>query len=43
MYKNLSDFINTLERKGELLRVTEEVSPRLEIAEIADRAMKRGL
>ncbi|MBQ7525695.1 MAG: menaquinone biosynthesis decarboxylase [Abditibacteriota bacterium] len=43
MYNNLSDFINTLERQGELLRVTEEVSPRLEIGEIADRAMKRGL
>jgi len=41
-YRNLSSFVEALERKGELVRVTREVSPRLEIAEIADRAVKGG-
>src|SRR6266545_3031511 len=39
-YKNLSDFIEALEAQGELVRVRREVSPVLEIAEIADRAVK---
>jgi 4-hydroxy-3-polyprenylbenzoate decarboxylase len=41
-YKNLTDFIETLEAQGELVRVGREVSPILEIAEIADRAVKAG-
>src|SRR6266496_2060557 len=41
-YKNLSDFIEALEAQGELVRVRREVSPVLEIAEIADRAVKGG-
>src|SRR6185503_18052240 len=41
-YKNLSDFIGELEARGELVRVAREVSPVLEIAEIADRAVKGG-
>ncbi len=39
-YKDLSDFIEALEARGELVRVRREVSPLLEIAEIADRAVK---
>lgn len=41
-YRSLSDFIQALERADELLRVTEYVSPRLEITEIADRMVKNG-
>lgn len=37
---NLRDFIAAIERAGELVRVKEPVSTRLEIAEIADRCMK---
>jgi 4-hydroxy-3-polyprenylbenzoate decarboxylase len=39
-YKNLSEFIATLEAQGELIRVRREVSAVLEIAEIADRVVK---
>ena len=41
-YENLSAFLTTLERDGELARVRAEVSPRLEITEIADRSVKAG-
>jgi 4-hydroxy-3-polyprenylbenzoate decarboxylase len=41
-YRNLSAFLELLESRGELVRVRERVSPRLEIAEIADRAIKSG-
>ena len=41
-YSDLRDFISALERQGELKRISEEVDPKLEIAEIADRAVKRG-
>ncbi|HEY7864257.1 MAG TPA: UbiD family decarboxylase domain-containing protein, partial [Thermoanaerobaculia bacterium] len=41
-YRNLGDFLKRLEKEGELARVTERVSPRLEIAEIADRSVKAG-
>ncbi len=41
-YQNLSAFLDALEAEGELVRVTQEVSPRLEIAEIADRCVKGG-
>ncbi|HEV8598008.1 MAG TPA: menaquinone biosynthesis decarboxylase [Gemmatimonadales bacterium] len=37
---SLQDFIAAIERSGELVRVREPVSTRLEIAEIADRCMK---
>ena len=33
-------FIDELERRGELVRITREVDPRLEVAAIADRVMK---
>jgi 4-hydroxy-3-polyprenylbenzoate decarboxylase len=39
-YKNLQDFISALESMGELKRVKAEVSPELEITEIADRMSK---
>ena len=39
-YKSLKHFIQTLESRGELLRVKEFVSPVLEISEIADRFVK---
>lgn len=38
--KNLRSFLDDLERGGELVRVREPVAVRLEIAELADRAMK---
>ena len=40
-YKNLQEFIEVLEKEGELLRIKEEVSPELEITEITDRICKR--
>ena len=39
-FRNLAEFLRALEEDGELVRVRREVSPRLEIAEIADRAVK---
>jgi 4-hydroxy-3-polyprenylbenzoate decarboxylase len=39
-FRNLAEFLAALEADGELVRVRREVSPRLEIAEIADRAVK---
>ena len=41
-YSDLRDFIATLEKHGELKRVSAEVDPVLEIAELADRAVKSG-
>ena len=41
-YFDIREFIAALESKGELRRVTAEVDPRLEIAELADRAVKSG-
>ena len=42
VYKNLNEFIDELERIGELKRITAEVDPVLEAAEIADRTVKSG-
>jgi len=39
-FRNLSEFLRALEADGDLVRVRREVSARLEIAEIADRAVK---
>ena len=39
-YKNLQEFINVLEREGELIRIKTYVNPHLEIAEITDRISK---
>ncbi len=41
-YKDLRDFINQLEQRGELVRVTAEVDPVLEMTEIADRTLRAG-
>jgi 4-hydroxy-3-polyprenylbenzoate decarboxylase len=40
--KDLRDFLELLERHGELVRVREPVSPAFEITEIADRFVKHG-
>ena len=39
-YESLKEFISRLESEGELVRITEPVSPILEIAEITDRVSK---
>ena len=41
-YKDLRDFIQQLEAKGELVRVTHEVDPDLEMTEICDRTLRAG-
>ena len=41
-YNSLSDFVQVLERSGELRRITHPVKAELEITEIADRVMKNG-
>ena len=41
-YNDLRDWIKQLERAGELKRISVEVDPILEMAEIADRAVKMG-
>ena len=41
-HRNLAAFLKALEDDGELVRIGARVSPRLEIAEIADRAVKGG-
>src|SRR6478672_359857 len=40
--KDLRDWIALLEREGELVRVSAEVNPDLEITEIVDRTVKAG-
>lgn len=42
MYKNLKEYIELLENRGELARVNCRVDPRLEVAEIIDRESKRA-
>ena len=41
-YKDLRDFIAALEQRGELVRITAEVDPNLEMTEIADRTLRAG-
>jgi 4-hydroxy-3-polyprenylbenzoate decarboxylase len=41
-YTDLRDFIAELEGRGELLRITTEVDPVLEMTEIADRTLRSG-
>lgn len=41
-YRDFQDFLAKLESAGELKRISEPVSPYLEITEIADRVMKSG-
>jgi len=39
-FKDLRDYLGALEREGELRRIAVEVSPLLEITEVADRVVK---
>ena len=41
-YKDLNEFIELLEDKEQLVRVTEPISPHLEITEVTDRVTKAG-
>ena len=41
-YRDLRGFLRTLEKNGELKRISAEVDPVLEIAEITDRTVKAG-
>ncbi len=41
-YNSLQEFVQVLEREGELKRITYPVKAELEITEIADRVMKSG-
>ena len=41
-YENLCEFVDDLERSGQLKRIGAAVDPRLEITEIADRVVKAG-
>ena len=42
MYKDQQEFINAMEKAGELIRIKEYVDPVLEMAEITDRVSKSG-
>ena len=41
-YKDLRDFIEQLEKGGDLKRISKQVSPNLEITEISDRVLRAG-
>ncbi len=41
-YVDLREFLSQLEAKGQLKRIAAEVSPRLEMTEIADRVLRAG-
>lgn len=41
-YQDLRDFIQQLEKMGELKRISTEVDPKLEMTEIADRVLRAG-
>ena len=41
-YSDLRDFVEQLEKQGELKRIRHPVSPRLEMTEIGDRVLKAG-
>lgn len=41
-YKDLRDFIQQLEAKGELVRITQPIDTDLEMTEIADRTLRAG-
>ncbi|MEH6824201.1 MAG: 4-hydroxy-3-polyprenylbenzoate decarboxylase [Motiliproteus sp.] len=41
-YKDLRDFIDALEARGELKRIKVEVDPHLEMTEICDRTLRAG-
>lgn len=41
-YSDLRDFIAFLEQQGELVRISQEVDPNLEMTEISDRTLRAG-
>jgi 4-hydroxy-3-polyprenylbenzoate decarboxylase len=41
-YRDLRDFVEQLEGRGQLRRITVEVDPRLEMTEICDRTLRAG-
>lgn len=41
-YKDLREFIAELEKRGELVRISTEVDPNLEMTEISDRTLRAG-
>lgn len=41
-YRNLRDFLDILEKKGQLKRISAEISPYLEMTEISDRTLRKG-
>lgn len=41
-YKDLRDFIRLLEERGDLVRITREIDPNLEMTEICDRTLRAG-
>ena len=41
-YADLRDFIATLEERGDLVRISTEIDPHLEMTEIADRTLRAG-
>ena len=41
-YSDLRDFISQLEARGDLKRIAQPVSPRLEMTEISDRVLRNG-
>jgi len=41
-YKDLRDFIQMLEARGELIRIEQEIDPNLEMTEISDRTLRAG-
>lgn len=41
-YADLREFIQALEARGELKRISHEISPQLEMTEICDRTLRKG-
>ena len=41
-FRDLREFLDTLEATGDLVRITEEIDPNLEMTEIADRTLRGG-
>ncbi|MFB1010612.1 MAG: 4-hydroxy-3-polyprenylbenzoate decarboxylase, partial [Thiopseudomonas sp.] len=41
-YADLREFIQALEQRGELRRISHEISPQLEMTEICDRTLRKG-
>ncbi len=39
-YKDLRDFIDILEKRGQLKRISQEIDPKLEMTEICDRTLR---